>query len=62
MRGRSWNEAYLLRAYLANNAEYQIVFFPSWLQHSFSAEWLETFPGAGGFKASSLWLRKMSKV
>jgi len=57
--GRSWNEAYFIRAFLANNAKYQIVLFPSWLEHSFSAEWLETFPDASDIKASSLWLRKV---
>lgn len=60
LRGRSWNEAYLIRAYLANNARYQIEFFGSWLQRTDSELWMRTFPQASGSTASSLWISKVS--
>lgn len=58
MRGRSWNEAYFVRAFLANNVQYQIELFPSWLEAKRSAEWDAAFPGLKKGRASSLWLRK----
>jgi predicted O-methyltransferase YrrM len=59
MCGTSWNEAYLLRAYLANNVRYRIEFFSSWLEQKHAAEWQAAFPEAGKGLASSLWLRKV---
>ena len=59
LRGRSWNEAYLLRAFLSDNRRYEILLFGSWLQHCHSAEWCAAFPTAEGSVASSLWLRKV---
>jgi Methyltransferase domain len=59
LRGRSWNEAYLLRAFLADNGRYEILLFGSWLQHCHSTEWCAAFPMAEGSVASSLWLRKV---
>jgi predicted O-methyltransferase YrrM len=58
LRGRSWNEAYLLRAFLANNAAYQIHLFSSWLEGCHADEWFSAFPQAKGTAASSLWLVK----
>lgn len=58
MRGVSWNEAYLLRAYLANNVRYQIELFPSWLEKNHATSWQNAFPPTGNGLASSLWLRK----
>jgi predicted O-methyltransferase YrrM len=58
MRGRSWNEAYLLRAFLANNERYQIELFPSFLEAQRSSEWTAAFPGMKQGRSSSLWLRK----
>jgi len=58
LTGCSWNEAYFLRAFLANNSKYQIMFFPSWLEHGHAAKWHEAFSGLKDIKASSLWIRK----
>jgi hypothetical protein len=60
LHGRSWNEAYLLRAYLSNNAKYRIELFPSWLEKNHALEWQNAFPGVEKHQASSLWLRKAS--
>jgi len=58
LAGRSWNEAYLLRAFLANNAKYRIELFASWLERLHPWEWHRAFPAVGSDRASSLWLRK----
>jgi predicted O-methyltransferase YrrM len=75
LQGRAWNETYLLRAFLMNNKDYEIVLFPSYLE-STHAEWLtehmpltmelhEKWPGEENFKyflpnkGQSLWLRKL---
>lgn len=60
LRGRSWNEAYLLRAFLANNNAYQIQLFGSWLEQCHPVEWSTNFPQAKGTVASSIWIRKQS--
>ena len=57
--GRSWNEAYLIRAFLANNSDYEIVLFPSWLENSHPIEWIRALPEASRSKASSFWIRKL---
>jgi hypothetical protein len=56
--GRSWNEAYLLRAFLANNGKYQVELFGSWLESCHSKAWQSAFPQISSCPASSLWLRK----
>ncbi|HEV2211474.1 MAG TPA: class I SAM-dependent methyltransferase [Verrucomicrobiae bacterium] len=56
LRGRSWNEAYLLRAFLANNCAYTIRLFASWLEQCHPAGWRAAFPYSA---ASSLWLEKI---
>ena len=58
LRGRSWNEAYVLRAFLANNTSYRIYLFGSWLEKCHSNEWFAAFPQARGSLASSLWIVK----
>ena len=56
--GRSWNEAYLLRAFLMYNQVFEIVAFNSYLGH-FCSEWMtlnvpEFMKNSGG----SLWIKK----
>jgi hypothetical protein len=58
-QGISWNEAYLLRAFLANNSKYEVLFFPSWLEAAHAQEWQGAFPGVKGIRSSSLWIRKL---
>ena len=63
--GRAWNEAYLVRAFLQHNREYEVLLFPSYLERH-EPDLLRTFlpltlkrspqnPDVGG---ASLWLRK----
>jgi len=59
MRGTSWNETYILRAFLANNSKYQILFFPSWLEKCHATAWHQAFSGIENIKVSSFWLRKV---
>lgn len=55
---RSWNEQYILRAYLMNNASFEIVFF----NHRFitkNEEWVRSCsPRMADQPGGSLWLRK----
>jgi predicted O-methyltransferase YrrM len=66
LEGRAWSEAYLLRAWLSNNGDWDIVLFNDWF-FVHAREWLAThmplclvqpsgspFPNAG----VSLWLRR----
>jgi hypothetical protein len=74
LSGRAWNEAYLLRAFLMNNKEYEIVLFSSMMEDC-HLEWLEKnmpltlklhekWPDEANFsyylpnKGQSIWLRK----
>ena len=60
---RSWNEIYILRSFLMNNKEWNILFFNDLFQKYAEAENIpmpETFnkyPGCGG----SIWLKKVKK-
>lgn len=65
--GRAWNEGYLLRAFLSNNSDYEIIFFNDWFARN-HWEFLEANlplctirPKDSPFKNSgvSLWLRKI---
>jgi hypothetical protein len=75
LSGRAWSEAYMLRAFLMNNADYEIVLFPSMLEH-FHEEWLqqnmpltlklhEKWPSEENFscylpnKGQSFWIKKV---
>jgi predicted O-methyltransferase YrrM len=60
MLGRAWNEAYILRAFLAFNSSFEILFFNSFLQNCHAPILEEHFPLFLGSPASSLWLRKIS--
>jgi hypothetical protein len=56
--GRSWNEAYFLRAFLMHNSDFEILLFTSYLQQTNRA-WLEkNLPLLARDRASSLWLVK----
>ncbi len=55
--GRSWNELYILRAFLQYNKEFEIVLFNSYLSHFFKETLVHHMPlctNAG----TSIWLRK----
>ena len=55
---RSWNEAYFLRAYLANNSKFQIVMHANALERRHPEALAEIAPGYR-VDGGSLWLRKV---
>lgn len=58
--GRAWNEQYLLRAFLMNNAAYRIELFTGWLfntRHDWFRERMPMCARGGG----QIWLRKLSR-
>lgn len=57
---RSWNEAYLLRAFLSNNSSYEVVFFWDHFWRLSADEITESFPMMKGSKGGSFWMRKKS--
>jgi len=57
-KGIAWNEAYLLRAFLQYNNQFEILQFNSFLAYRFSAFFSEHLPGILADPGSSIWLRK----
>lgn len=55
---RSWNESYLLRAFLSYNHSFEIVFFTSWLWQVHPEVVGRHLPAAVGHAPGSIWLRK----
>lgn len=59
--GRAWNEQYLLRAFLMNNAAYRIELFTAWVsnqRHAFLQERMPLCARGGG---GQMWLRKLAR-
>jgi hypothetical protein len=54
---RSWNELYLLRAFLMNNASYRVLFFNSWFAHK-HPECREVLPNFWKNPGGGFWMRK----
>lgn len=59
--GRAWNEQYLLRAFLMNNAAYRIELFSAWLWNQRHELIRERMPMCGRGGGGQMWLRKLSK-
>ena len=56
--GRAWNEAYLLRAFLEYNTDFEILFF-SHYTHLFNREWIAAnMPLFLNNLGGNIWLRK----
>jgi predicted O-methyltransferase YrrM len=59
--GRAWNEQYLLRAFLMNNAAYRIELFTAWLWNA-KKEFIRTrMPMCARGGGGQIWLRKLAK-
>ena len=58
--GRAWTEAYLLRAFLAFNRDYEIVLFTNFLERS-HADRFSTMPLCLKSQGASLWLRRVAE-
>ena len=56
---RSWNEAYVLRAFLAGNREWEVVFFFDWFYKCRRELVFEQMPLCIPHRGGSLWLRKL---
>ncbi len=57
-QGRSWNENYILRAFLMHNTDYEILFFSDYL-HKRHPEAFENMPVCYKNSGGSLWLKKI---
>jgi hypothetical protein len=57
--GRSWNEAYLVRAFLTFNSAFRIECFISYLQNQMSAALEAAMPLAMTSEGQSLWLKRV---
>ena len=58
LQGRSWNEAYLLRAFLQYNEEFEILLFNSFLGTHYAGDVAEILPLCAKNPGGSLWLRR----
>lgn len=57
--GRNWNEAYVLRAYLAENPHYEIELWNHFLRCNHPEELLAALPLSAHVNGASLWLRRV---
>lgn len=57
-KGWHWNEAFLLRAFLANNSQYEIQFFNSYLSRFHMDDIAALNPHARDHSGCSLWIKK----
>ena len=56
--GRSWNEAYILHAFLQYNPSFMVVFFNTYLQHFFRDKFEEEYPLCMKNTGGSIWLKR----
>ncbi|MHB8129585.1 MAG: hypothetical protein ACYDEX_11360 [Mobilitalea sp.] len=56
--GMIWNELYLLRAFLQNNKEYEIVFFQNMMEKRHMDVFVEKWPLDTPVHGGSIWIRK----
>jgi hypothetical protein len=57
--GRAWNEAYLLRAFLQNNRDFEIVMFNSFINYFHRDHLIQHLPLLPMNPGGSIWLRKL---
>ncbi len=55
----SWNEAYILRAFLSFNNTFEIVFFNTCLNYLYPDEFATALPLSQKNKGGSIWLKKL---
>ena len=55
---RSWNEIYLLRAFLMNNYDYEIIMFNDFIAQKYPEELARLMPKGLENRSGSLWLRR----
>ena len=59
LEGRAWNEAYMLRAFLQHNQDYEIVFFNTFLELFYKDKFVEKMPLCMKNMGGSIWLKKI---
>ena len=59
---RSWNEAYLVHAFLQYNSAFEILYWNNYAFHFLGAELCEAMPLCMGNEGGSLWIRKKLTV
>jgi hypothetical protein len=59
LEGRAWGEAYMVRAFLAFNSEYEILLFNHWLKEFHSDAIAEQLPAMMANTGGALWLRRV---
>jgi hypothetical protein len=60
--GIAWNEAYMLRAFLSHNSNYDILLFTTYLQRKFPDFFSRHFPLCAKNTGGSLWIQKHTKA
>lgn len=58
-KGISWNEAYILRAFLMNNQSYKIEFFNTFMSYFYKNKMEQLLPLSAKNTGGSIWLRKV---
>jgi ferredoxin-fold anticodon binding domain-containing protein len=56
--GRSWNESYILRAFLQNNSDYEMLFFSDYLQQHHKEAFVSSIDPKRYLNGSAIYLRK----
>lgn len=59
LEGRAWNEAYVARAFLSFNADFEIVLFNDWLRWAHADRIAAELPAMAADPGSTLWLRRV---
>ncbi len=57
--GRLWGEAYLVRAFLIHNSQFEFVFWPDYVQSAAPTEFAELLPRMVGEGFGAMWLRRV---
>ena len=57
--GRSWNETYLLRAFLQYNSTFRVYLYSSFLQYFHDAEFKQDMPLSMIRTGASIWIKKL---
>ena len=58
-KGMIWNELYLLRAFLQNNNDYEIIFFQNMMMKTHEKLYREEWPFNHSLHGGSFWMRKI---
>lgn len=58
-KGIAWNEAYMLRAFLQNNKDYEIIYFQNMIEEKFGEQIIGDWPFEEPWEGGSLYLKKL---